>query len=166
MGGNSGSRAETLEISFRELSPQEFDKYIEFDAPISWRFVKEDLKEELGYETYRAMHRKVTYEILRSNLDNRIFVAVSGDEIIGLAWVGLRVDTVDYVPVAYLYDIEVREEFRGMGVGSKLLELVEEACREWGAYGVMLSVSIENRDALAWYTRKGYSVDRLVLLKK
>ena len=167
MGDNPERSSQALGIRFRELLPCEFDKYIEFDAPISWEFVNEDLRRELSYEEYRRIHREIVSDILESNLDNRIFVAVSDEnEIIGLAWVGLRMDTVNYVPIAYLYDIEVKKEFRGFGVGSKLLELVEEACKGWGAYGVMLSVSRRNRAALTWYTRNGYSVDRLILFKK
>ena len=167
MGNNLGGSSQALGIKFRELLPCEFDKYIEFDAPISWEFVDEDLRGELSYEEYERMHREVVMSILKSNLDNRIFVATSDEnEIVGLAWVGLKIDTVNYVPVAYLYDIEVREEFRGRGVGSKLLELAEDACRAWGAYGMMLSVSRGNRDALIWYLRNGYVIDRLILFKK
>ncbi len=167
MGDNSGRSFQTLNIRFRELSPEEFDEYIEFDAPISWEFVDDVIKSEMSYEEYRKIHREIVSGLLKSNLDNRIFVAVNDeDEIVGLAWVGLKTDTVNYVPVAYLYDIEVKKEFRGGGVGSRLLDLVEKACKEWGAYGVMLSASIRNKVALTWYIRKGYSADRIILFKK
>lgn len=154
-----------LNISFRDLGPEEIDLYIEFDAPISWEFLTEEEKKSLSYEGYLRIHRELILSLYGSNLRNRIVAAFFNGKIIGVVWVGMRIDSVHYVPVGYIYDIEVEEEFRGEGVGSKLLEIAEETCREWGVKEVMLSVEASNFHAIRWYGRRGYSPKRHVLSK-
>jgi ribosomal protein S18 acetylase RimI-like enzyme len=78
----------------------------------------------------------------------------------------MRIDTVHFVPVGYIYDIEVREDLRGKGIGSKLLRMAEETCREWGVREVMLAVEADNLEAIEWYERMGYTPKRHLMSKR
>ncbi|MEM0017117.1 MAG: GNAT family N-acetyltransferase [Candidatus Korarchaeum sp.] len=153
-------------VTFRDLGPGEIDEYVDFDAPMSWVFLTEEERESLGYEEYLRIHRELIRSLYESNIRNRIIAAYIGGSIVGVVWIGMRLDTVHYVPVCYVYDIEVKEEFRGRGLGSKLLQMAEETCREWGLEELMLSVEATNSEALSWYERRGYGVKRLLLSKR
>lgn len=160
-GGEGG--AGDLSVSFRDLGPEELDVYINFDAPISWEFLSDEERKDLGYEGYLRVHRELIHSLYGSNMRNRIVAAYIGGEIVGVVWVGMRLDTVQYVPVGYVYDLEVKEGYRGRGIGAMLLRLAEETCREWGVREILLSVEASNLEALRWYLRRGYRARRLVL---
>jgi len=143
------------------------EAFIQFDREASWPFVSEEAKKRMSFEEYCERHRKVVEALYRLNLENRFFLAV--DEtgtVVGAAWVGIRIDTVDYEPVGYLYDIEVKEGARGMGVGTALLKAVEEFCRSWGVERIALQTSISNRAALRWFVSKGFKVTRVYMEKR
>lgn len=166
MGEGEQGGAGALSISFRDLSPEEIDLYINFDSPISWEFLSDEEKVLLGYEEYLRLHRELILTLYGLNLRNRIIAAFVNGEIVGVVWVGMRIDSVHFMPVGYIYDIEVKEEFRGEGIGSRLLEMAEETCRKWGVSEIQLSVEASNLHALSWYGRRGYSPKRLVLSKE
>lgn len=166
MGEGEERGAGDLGVTFRDLGPEEVDDYIDFDAPISWVFLTEEEREALSYEEYLRIHRELIHSLYESNIRNRIIAAYIGGSIVGVVWIGMKLDTVHYVPICYVYDIEVKEEFRGKGLGSKLLQMAEETCREWGLEEVMLSVEATNFEALSWYERRGYGVKRLLLSKR
>lgn len=161
-----GEEGGSGDLSFRDLGPEEIEEYIRFDAPISWEFLTEEEREALGYERYLELHSKLIRSLYESNLRNRMVAAYVGNRIVGVVWVGMRIDTVHYIPVGYVYDIEVREEFRGKGIGSELLRIAEETCRDWGVRKLLLSVESTNWEALKWYERRGYEVERFVLSKR
>lgn len=166
MGEGEEGGAGDLSVTFRDLDPEEVDEYIDFDAPISWAFLTEEEREALGYEEYLKVHRELINSLYESNIRNRIIAAYIGDSMVGVVWIGVKLDTVHYVPVCYVFDIEVKEELRGRGLGSKLLQMAEETCREWGLGEVMLSAEVTNSEALGWYERRGYRVKRLLLSKR
>ncbi|MCS7102502.1 MAG: GNAT family N-acetyltransferase [Candidatus Korarchaeum sp.] len=165
MGEAEERGTEDLSVIFRDLGPEEIDDYIDFDAPISWGFLTEEERESLSYDGYLRVHRELIRSLYESNIKNRIIAAYIDGSIVGVVWIGMKLDTVHYVPVCYIYDIEVKEELRGKGLGSKLLHMAEETCREWGLSEVMLSVEASNSEALKWYERRGYEVKRLLLSK-
>ncbi len=165
MGDNEQGKAINVEIRIVELPPEEFEKYIEFDSMMSWEFIDEEIRNKMTFEDYKEIHRRLVSIIYFSNLDNRIFAAIKRDDIIGIAWVGLKIDTINYIPIGYLYDIEVREDYRRSGLGSKLMYLVEEACKEWSVDRIVLSVDLDNKEAYRWYLKRGYHIKRLIMTK-
>jgi ribosomal protein S18 acetylase RimI-like enzyme len=80
-----------------------------------------------------------------------------GGEPVGRAWVAL--DHPRGAPdVAFLYDIEVVEDRRGLGFGRALLTAVEEAARDAGAAALELNVFGTNARAISLYSSAGYAV--------
>ena len=76
---------------------------------------------------------------------------------VGVLWLGLTHPrgTRD---CAFLYDIEVRPEHRGAGLGRALLAAAEQAARAGGAAALELNVFGGNARALRLYTGAGYTV--------
>ncbi len=58
-------------------------------------------------------------------------------------------------PGVYVQDFYVRDEFRGRGVGERLLQRLASLTRESGGCYIRLSVDKQNHRAQAFYTRCG-----------
>ncbi len=59
-------------------------------------------------------------------------------------------------PFGYMEDLFVDEEFRGQGVGQKLVEALVAAAKEEGCYKILFT-SRDGRDGLhAWYEKLGF----------
>ncbi|MEQ2130461.1 GNAT family N-acetyltransferase [Caldanaerobacter subterraneus KAk] len=58
----------------------------------------------------------------------------------------------------YLSNIAVYSEFRGLGLGSKLLEEIEQEARKLKCKRIVLDVEIENEKAIKLYEKLGYKI--------
>ncbi len=86
---------------------------------------------------------------------------LSGAGLIGQVFIQLvshRIELADGKNRAYLYAFRVRPEYRGKGIGTLLLEIVEEDLRQRGFQRVCLNVGRGNLDARRLYQRLGYRV--------
>ena len=110
----------------------------------------EGLDEE-DYEWFEAIIR------VRSRR-RKVLVAELGGEVVGFA-IAYR-----HRNLAYIDSIAVKPEARGAGVGSRLLAELERALKAEGAELVALSVKDENKRALDFYLRNGYSLKGVILL--
>jgi len=59
----------------------------------------------------------------------------------------------------YLSNIAVYPEFRSMGIGTKLLEIVEREVRAIGKKKIVLNAESYNKRAISLYERLGYSME-------
>ncbi|WP_297062306.1 N-acetyltransferase [Thermococcus sp.] len=144
---------------FRVVDGEEYlDEIFENDMKISRSFTRF----QLSNEEYEENYEKVIKSLLSTG-EHKFFVAVDKyGRYLGHVWVCLKVDTVDFVPSAYIYDIETL--FPGIGIGSALLEKAEEWARKNGARKVSLRVDVNN-PARKWYSEKDYS-ERAVIMEK
>jgi ribosomal protein S18 acetylase RimI-like enzyme len=69
-----------------------------------------------------------------------------------------RRELADGVHRAYIYGFRVRPAFRGLGLGTRLLEVAEQDLVQRGFSWTVLNVSRENLDARRLYERQGYRV--------
>jgi ribosomal protein S18 acetylase RimI-like enzyme len=76
---------------------------------------------------------------------------------VGTLWIGLTHPrgTPD---CAFLYDIEVDEQYRGVGYGRALLSAGEQAARTRGMLALELNVFGDNPRAIRLYESSGYAV--------
>ncbi|MFS0884107.1 ribosomal protein S18-alanine N-acetyltransferase [Aeromicrobium sp. 179-A 4D2 NHS] len=89
---------------------------------------------------------------LRDELQDDRIVLVHVDEFGVQGYASIRL----FVPEAELMRIGVGLGSRRQGVGSRLLEAVEDAARSRGAERMLLEVADDNEPALALYRRAGY----------
>ncbi len=117
---------------------------------------------EMSGEEYEEAYPKVIRELLAVG-EHKFFVAVNPyGRYLGHVWVCIRVDTVDFLRTAYILDVETK--FRGIGIGSALLEKAEEWAKSKGARKVSLRVELDN-PAVGWYRKKGYRERALIMEK-
>ena len=60
----------------------------------------------------------------------------------------------------YLSNVAVYPQFRSLGLGTKLLERVEEEARSIGKKRIMLHVETHNTRAISLYERLGYKIEQ------
>lgn len=76
-----------------------------------------------------------------------------------IMWLAARGD-------CYLSGIAVYPEFRGLGIGTKLLEAIEEEAKNIGKKRIVLKAETHNHRAISFYEKLGYIVDRKSLILK
>ena len=61
-----------------------------------------------------------------------------------------------YAPLAHLITLDVAEAYRRSGVGSILLETMEDALVTQGVHTILLETAVNNDAAVAFWQRHGY----------
>ncbi|EHP85051.1 GCN5-related N-acetyltransferase [Methanotorris formicicus Mc-S-70] len=105
-------------------------------------------------------------ELLLNNKDAIIFVARYNDKVVGMCSIQTLISTAEGGKVGILEDLVVDENFRGMGVGSKLLLEVERYCKENGLLRLSLLADKDNKKALEFYKSRGWKFTNLICLRK
>ena len=90
----------------------------------------------------------------------------SGEHIGHILLLGNQIDTVSEVAQAWVYDVSVRRDWWGRGVGRALMAKGEEFARELGLDYVGLGVTSANERAVGFYEELGYQVERVQMIKR
>lgn len=96
---------------------------------------------------------------IASFLDDPDFITLVitvGGEVVG--YVVAKVDVFMGKRMGHIYSIAVKQAYRRMGLGSRLLRTVEEALRERGAKVCYLEAREDNIAAINFYHKHGYRV--------
>lgn len=100
-----------------------------------------------------------------------IFLAFDGDLAIGFVQGEVIIqdqeDLMEFKPLVegYMRDIYVREEYRGQGIGDKLLKMLEDYLKNKGCTQYELYVYHTN-PALNFYRKRGFTEQVFNLIKK
>lgn len=93
---------------------------------------------------------------MRAHPTTLVFLAFDGERPVGIANCFLGFSTFAAMPLINIHDLAVLPEMRGKGVGTRLLEAVEEKGRELGCCKLTLEVREDNGRARAVYERFGF----------
>jgi len=66
----------------------------------------------------------------------------------------------------YVSVVQVSKEFRNLGLGSKLLEAVEQEARCLGLPAIFIHTEAHNKGAIRLYEREGYVLERVQMRKQ
>ena len=112
---------------------------------------------------------KYVHEHLIEGLKNfpgtRVFLAFMGDEAVGLANCFVGFSTFYAKPLINIHDLAVLPEFRGKGIGQKLLDAVVDYAKAQDFCKVTLEVLPDN-PAKKLYERSGFESPYLFMSKK
>lgn len=61
-------------------------------------------------------------------------------------------------PMVYIWDLQIETEFQRQGLGTRLLQYVEQLARQRERLLLQLTVFTENRSALRFYLRHGFEI--------
>ncbi|MCX7627817.1 MAG: GNAT family N-acetyltransferase [Methylophilaceae bacterium] len=91
-----------------------------------------------------------------------LLVACDHDgDVIGMVSAQLVISTAEGGPSAWIEDMVVRKEYRGQGIGRKLLEQALAWASKKGATRAQLLVDLDNEPALGYYRHLGWQETRL-----
>jgi ribosomal protein S18 acetylase RimI-like enzyme len=113
-------------------------------------------------ETWAELRRH--YESLFEKPDTMLLLAYDGDELVGYALSHVLAVEETFIPdtwrtgerIGELESLAVRESHRGRGIGSALLDRVDEAFDAQGVRDVIVGALAGNEGALRLYARRGF----------
>jgi ribosomal protein S18 acetylase RimI-like enzyme len=112
------------------------------------------------YSHFRRVYAEAYQRMLRGY--TLLWVAeLPGTGLVGQVFIQLvcdRPELADGDERAYLYSFRVRDPFRGQGLGSRIMDVVEDDLRLRGFQYVTLNVARDNPRAQQLYLRRGYHV--------
>lgn len=121
---------------------------------------------EEDFEFKPANVARALKRILDDGERSCLLVARSDERIVGMCSVQLVISTAEGTYSAWVEDVIVDSTWRGQGVGSLLLEGLEQWCRDNGATRMQLVADRNNDNALGFYRHTGWSELNLYTLKK
>lgn len=95
-----------------------------------------------------------------------IMVAETGGQVIGMCSAQLLVSTAEGGMVALIEDMVVAGEYRGRGIGEKLLAAIEDWAVRQGATRLELLADQTNTPALEFYQKMNWRQTRLICWHK
>lgn len=114
--------------------------------------------------------RKKQLRGLRLILDNpelgRLFVLRDRDRVIGMANLLITVSTAEGCRVAILEDVIIHNEYRGKGLGRRLVEHILAWARMEGMARITLLADRGNDTALGFYRKLDFDPSQMVVLRK
>lgn len=107
---------------------------------------------------------------LRLILDNpalgRLFVLRDQDRVAGMANLLITVSTAEGCRVAVLEDVIIGNEYRGKGLGRRLVEHVLAWAKTDGMTRITLLADRDNKTALGFYRKLGFEYSQMVVLRR
>lgn len=131
---------------------------------VEFRTIRSSDLPELEWDGEFRHFRRLYKDVYQSTLAGRavMWVAVVKPHgVIGQVFVQLdsaRRELADGLDRAYVYGFRVKPAYRNLGVGGRMLQVVENDLRQRRFRFVTLNVGRENPDALRFYERWGYQV--------
>ena len=100
----------------------------------------------------------------RTTPDHHLFLVMRDGETLG--WVWFKIATEWGVTSAFVYDLEVKPEYRRQGVASTVMRLLEDEVRKHGATKIALHVFGQNTAARDLYLKAGYRISDYSMAKE
>jgi predicted N-acetyltransferase YhbS len=117
------------------------------------------LNNEIGNRYVTVDNIAPHYNRVKDDERYKTFVALLEDEVVGF------VSAVQFFTVGFdgnlmwIVQIAVTKEIQNKGIGTKLLQHIENYAREKGCDSIILNSGVRRIDAHAFYKRNGYNTD-------
>jgi ribosomal protein S18 acetylase RimI-like enzyme len=155
-----------MHIDLRKAKKRDLALVRKLTAETGWKDIPESQKKLLNRKKWNKHMNEVFERFLRRE-NSQIFIAK--DELrrfIGYLFVGESSNYLTELNLGFIYDIFVKEEFRGKGIGKKLLDKADEYCRKNGYSRIGLEVSTANESAINLYNKAGFKSERMYMAKE
>ena len=152
-------------VTIREAKETDLDLVRKYTVETGWAVFSESERKQLDKEKW-TQHILEGFEKLSNRETDRIFVAEDEKHaFVGYLWVGEGSNLMTGLKHGYIYDIFVKEEFRGKGIGEILLDKAESYCREKCYPRILLMVSVSNEAAIRLYSKMGFKAEQTYMAK-
>jgi GNAT superfamily N-acetyltransferase len=96
----------------------------------------------------------------------RLFVARHSGRVVAMANALFTISTAEGGPVVLLEDVIVSSQYRGTGIGSRLINHILQWAEEEGFLRVSLVTDADNHGAQRFYQRLGFTPSEMKLLRR
>lgn len=154
-----------MDVIIREAEKPDLQLVRRYTVETGWASFSESERRELKKETW-TKHILEVFEKLSMRETDRIFVAENKSHtFLGYLWIGEGSNMMTEKKHGFIYDIFVKKEFRGKGIGKILLEKAQSYCREKGYSRILLMVAVNNKTALGLYNKMGFKAEQIYMGK-
>lgn len=152
-------------MKFREATEEDVELLSEF-----WYDLAEQMEEYSDFNKLSKDAKETSIEELKERIGKEgigIIILEEGGEQIGYVYVEVNEerstrDTGKYAHIGVLY---IKEEYRGQGYGSKLIEKAEEWAERQGCNYMTVSAEWKNQKARNFYQKNQYQQKKAKCLK-
>lgn len=109
------------------------------------------------FENDKPFPRDEYLSKLLSNSDFLVLVALQNSEIIGGLTVFILHTYYSEKPVAYIYDVAVKPNFQGKGVGKSLMGFLTDHCKRNGFQEAYVEAETDDSEAVSFYRKTNFS---------
>lgn len=103
---------------------------------------------------------------LMASNDATLLVAEIDREIIGMCTLQPLISTAEGGTVGLVEDLIITDKWRGKGVGSLLLDAIEQAARRQNMSRLQLLTDLDNASALDFYAKHDWQQTKLIAMRK
>ncbi len=154
-----------MDITIREARETDLEVVRNYTVETGWADFSESERKELEKEKW-TKHFLEGFEKLSKRETSKIFIAEDETRaFLGYLWVGEGINMMTGLRHGFVYDIFVKEEFRGKGIGKMLMEKAESYCRERGYSRLLLMVAVKNETAIRLYDSMGFKPEQTYMAK-
>ncbi|WP_024791552.1 GNAT family N-acetyltransferase [Lebetimonas sp. JS032] len=87
---------------------------------------------------------------------NVLLVARDNDKVVGMVTMQRLISSAEGDYIGHVEDLIVKENYRNMGIGSRLLNKIRSISQQLGYKRIQLAADIDNENAHMFYTRRGF----------
>jgi len=155
-----------MDVIIREAKETDLQLVRKYTVETGWTTVlSESERKQLDKEKWTKQILEVFEKFSKRETD-RIFVAEDESHaFLGYLWIGEGSNMMTGLKHGYVYDVFVKEEYRGRGIGRILLEKAESYCREKRYSRILLMVSVGNQAAISLYDNMGFKAEQTYMAK-
>ena len=118
---------------------------------------------EIELECFRdEAYSRWLYRWLLKDKKTIFLKAVVDGRIAGFAVARVEKKVLDRDLIGRIYTLNVRRDFRRMGVGKELMKALERELERRGCRKIVLEVSVENIPAINLYKSLGYRIEKRI----
>jgi len=133
----------------------DFENKLHCDALV--RLMNEYITDKMGGgETYTEEQKILLVEGLKNHPSKLVYLAVSGDEFVGLVNAFINFATFTVKSFINIHDVIVTESWRNNRVGRQMLQVIIDKAAEMGCSKVTLEVRADNHNARYLYDSLGF----------
>ncbi|GAA1989056.1 GNAT family N-acetyltransferase [Catenulispora subtropica] len=155
------------QVTLRKMTAAEYRAATEHRELESVRALGRLMPEELAWERVRAGTARFLPDGLDTSGHHLLTAENAAGAAVGNAWVGPDPGkAASTAAAAWLYDVNVFEQFRRRGYGSAILTAVEVLIAQEGKTALGLNVVGDNEAAIGLYRRLGYDVASMTMRKE
>lgn len=136
------------------------------DIPQLCGLLEQLFAQEVEFTPDVKTQTKALQEILSDSKLGKIFVAKENIKVVAMVNILFSISTALGTRVGILEDMVVDADYRGAGIGTKLIEFALKSAKEEGCKRVTLLTDVDNLQAHKFYMDEGFSKSSMIPFRK